>query len=102
GREPRPQAPADDALREAAPELLEGPRLARDDQPRARLARALDGDRGAAGGDQALPREEEDVSDELRRIEDEWADAVVRRDVEAAAEILADDFVLTSDGGVSD
>ena len=32
-------------LRQAAPELLAGPRLARDDQPRARLAGAFDGDR---------------------------------------------------------
>ena len=57
-REPRAQAPADDALREAAPELLEGPRLARDDQPRARLARPVDGDRGAAGRGEEVPREE--------------------------------------------
>ena len=57
-REPRAEAAADDALREAAPELLEGPRVARDDQPRARLARALDGDRGAAGRGEAVPREE--------------------------------------------
>ena len=51
-REPRAQAPADDALREGAPELLERPRVAPDNQPRARLARPLDGDRGAAGRDQ--------------------------------------------------
>src|SRR5919109_1456176 len=50
-RQPRAEAPADDALREAAPELLARPRLARDDQPRPRLARALDGDRRAAGAD---------------------------------------------------
>ena len=59
GREPRPQAAADDPLREAAPEFLARPRLARDDQPRPRLARAVDGDRGAEGRDQALPRAEE-------------------------------------------
>ena len=57
-REPRAQAPADHALREGAPELLEGLRVAPDDQSRARLARALDGDRGAAEGDRALPGEE--------------------------------------------
>jgi enoyl-CoA hydratase len=49
-REPRAQAPPDDALREAASELLARLRLAPDDQPRARLARPLHGDGGAAGG----------------------------------------------------
>ena len=73
GREPRAEAPADDALREAAPELLEGPRVAPDDQPRARLARALDGHRGAAEGDRALPGEE--VS--LVEVERDGAIAVV-------------------------
>src|SRR5262249_20212295 len=61
GREPCPQAAADDALREAAPQLLARPRVARDDQPRARLARALDGDRRAEGRDRALPGEEVSV-----------------------------------------
>src|SRR5918993_1379536 len=58
GREPCAQAPADDALRKAAHELLARPRLARDDQPRSRLARALDGDRRAEGGDREVPEEE--------------------------------------------
>ena len=39
--------------------------------------------------------------DEFQRLEDEWADAIVRGDTAAAEEILADDFVLTSEGGVS-
>jgi ketosteroid isomerase-like protein len=42
------------------------------------------------------------VSEELQRIEEEWAAAVADRDVEAAREILADDFVLTSSGGVGE
>ena len=46
---PRSQASADHALREAAPELLARAGLVADDQPRPRLARRLDGDRGAAG-----------------------------------------------------
>ena len=39
--------------------------------------------------------------DELRSLEDEWAAIIVRRDVEAARELLADDFVLSSAGGVA-
>ncbi len=39
---------------------------------------------------------------ELQRIEEEWAAAVADSDVEAAREILAEDFVLTSSGGVSE
>ena len=42
------------------------------------------------------------MSDELQRIEEEWATAVAEGDVEAAREILAEDFVLTSSGGVSE
>src|SRR5919106_3611951 len=57
-REPRAQAPADDSLRKAAPQLLARPRLAPDDQPRTRLARPLDGDGGAAGGRPQVPGEE--------------------------------------------
>src|SRR5262249_3426276 len=55
GREPRAEAAADDALRQAAPELLARFRLARDDQPRARLAGAVDGDGRAEGGDREVP-----------------------------------------------
>src|SRR5215218_7496875 len=99
GREPRPQAAADDPLREAAPQLLARPRVARDDQPCARLARALDGDRGAAGRDQALPGEE--VNDELIALEQGLADAIRRSDAEAASRFIAEDFVLSSTGGVS-
>ena len=39
---------------------------------------------------------------DFQRIEDEWADVIVRRDVERAAQLLGEDFVLTSEGGVSD
>jgi hypothetical protein len=42
------------------------------------------------------------MSDELQRIEDAWADAIVRSNVQAAEDVLADDFVLTSEGGVSE
>jgi len=42
------------------------------------------------------------VSEELQRIEEEWAAAVAESDVDAAREILADDFVLTSSGGMSE
>src|SRR5439155_9788223 len=48
------EAAPDDALREAAPELLARPRLARDDQPRPRLARIVDGDGRAAAGDREV------------------------------------------------
>ena len=43
GREPRAQAAADDAVRQAAPQLLARLRLARDHQPCPRLACAVDG-----------------------------------------------------------
>ena len=49
-REARGQASADRPLHEAAAELLARSRVAPDGQPRARLAGALDGDRGAEGG----------------------------------------------------
>jgi hypothetical protein len=42
------------------------------------------------------------AADQLLALEDEWTDVVLRRDVERAKEILAEDFVLTSEGGVSD
>jgi ketosteroid isomerase-like protein len=42
------------------------------------------------------------VSADLQRIEEEWAAAVVASDVDAAREILAEDFVLTSSGGMSE
>jgi ketosteroid isomerase-like protein len=38
---------------------------------------------------------------EFESLEREWADVVERRDVEAARRLLADDFVLSSAGGVS-
>ena len=41
--------PADDALREAAAQLVARPRVARDRRPRARLARAVDARRRGAG-----------------------------------------------------
>ena len=55
GREARGQAPGDDALREAAAELVARRLLARDGRPRARLARALDAQRRGEGGDRAIP-----------------------------------------------
>ena len=42
------------------------------------------------------------MSEDFQRLEDAWAAAVAESDVEAAREILADDFVLTSAGGVSE
>ena len=42
------------------------------------------------------------MSEEVQRIEEEWAAAVAASDVQAAGRILADDFVLTSSGGVSE
>ena len=41
------------------------------------------------------------TSGEFARLEDEWAGIVQRRDVTAAEQFLADDFLLTSAGGVS-
>ena len=43
--------------------------------------------------------EKRQVNDTFQGIEDSWAEAVVRSDVAAAEEILADDFVLTSRAG---
>ena len=76
--------------------------MARDDQPRARLARPLDGDGGAAGGRPPLHRAEGGAlsDDELRRRGEEWAEAIALGDRAAAEEILGDDFVLSSVGGV--
>jgi ketosteroid isomerase-like protein len=42
------------------------------------------------------------VNEDLAAIEEEWARIVERRDVEAAEQLLADDFVLSSAGGVGD
>ncbi len=39
---------------------------------------------------------------ELEAAEQEWADVVERRDVEAADQLLAADFALSSIGGVGD
>jgi ketosteroid isomerase-like protein len=41
------------------------------------------------------------TTDEFTRLEDEWARIVYERDTEAAERFLADDFLLTSTGGVS-
>jgi ketosteroid isomerase-like protein len=41
------------------------------------------------------------MSDELRAVEERWAQIVRERDVAAAESFLADDFVLQSAGGVS-
>ena len=38
---------------------------------------------------------------EFEALEREWTEIVARRDVEAARRLLADDFVLSSAGGVS-
>jgi ketosteroid isomerase-like protein len=40
------------------------------------------------------------VTDEFERLEEAWAAAVEANDGEAADAILADDFVLTSSGGL--
>jgi hypothetical protein len=42
------------------------------------------------------------VSEELYRIEQQLASAIERSDVDAAGGLLADDFVLSSTGGVGD
>jgi len=42
------------------------------------------------------------VSRDLRAVEDELASAIENRDVAAAGRLLADDFVLSSTGGVAD
>src|SRR3954454_19430904 len=68
--EARDQAAADDALREAAAQLLARPLVARDGQPRARLALALDARRRGAGGG-------EGISEALLVIEREEPIAVV-------------------------
>jgi ketosteroid isomerase-like protein len=39
-------------------------------------------------------------ADEFAALEGEWASIVERRDADAAREFLADDFVLTSTGGI--
>ena len=41
------------------------------------------------------------MSDELQALEQRWAEIIEQRDVAAADELLADDFVLASVGGVS-
>jgi ketosteroid isomerase-like protein len=41
------------------------------------------------------------VTEELLAVENALADAIVRSDAEAASSILADDFVLSSTGGMS-
>ena len=41
------------------------------------------------------------MSEELRAVEERWAEIVRERDVAAAESFLADDFVLESAGGVS-
>lgn len=41
------------------------------------------------------------MSEELRAVEERWAEIVRERDVAAAEAFLADDFVLQSAGGVS-
>src|SRR5712691_8598571 len=55
GREARNEASTDDALREAAAQLVARPLMARDGEPRARLARALDARRRGAGGGEGIP-----------------------------------------------
>ncbi len=42
------------------------------------------------------------MSDELAAVEHEWAEIVERCDIEAAETLLADDFLLSSVGGVGD
>ena len=40
------------------------------------------------------------TANELRQVEDEWAELIRRGDAEAARDFLRNDFVLTSTGGV--
>ena len=42
------------------------------------------------------------MSDDLRRLEEHWADCLERGDVGALEELLADDFILSSAGGVGE
>jgi len=42
------------------------------------------------------------VTEELRRLEERWADAIERRDFDTAEQLLASDFALSSTGGVGD
>ena len=42
------------------------------------------------------------MSAELEAVEEEWLEVVKRSDVEAADRLLADDFALSSMGGVGD
>lgn len=42
------------------------------------------------------------MNEDLAAIEEEWARIVERSDVEAADQLLADDFLLSSAGGVGD
>lgn len=42
------------------------------------------------------------MSDELRLLEEHWADCLERGDVAALEELLADDFILSSAGGVGE
>jgi ketosteroid isomerase-like protein len=55
--------------------------------------------------EQKAPSEEIEAAiagDALLALENEWARAVSERDTGAAEKILADDFALTSEGGVSE
>jgi ketosteroid isomerase-like protein len=47
------------------------------------------------------PAYAEPVKEDFQRLEDRWAAAVAARDLTAAADLLADDFVLSSSGGVA-
>ncbi len=42
------------------------------------------------------------MSDELAQVEEQWRQIVEERDVAAAERFLADDFMLSSSGGVAD
>src|SRR5205823_536984 len=97
GGQARSQAPADDALREAAAQLVARHLVARDRRTCPRLARALDARRGGADGGAQVPGA---GVTEFAELENEWAGIVERRDASAAREFLADDFVLSSTGGV--
>ena len=54
------------------------------------------------GGDEGAPTDKDEVLEQLKGIEEEWARANIAGDKEAAGRILADEYVGTSAGGVTE
>ncbi|HYE72518.1 MAG TPA: nuclear transport factor 2 family protein [Blastocatellia bacterium] len=48
---------------------------------------------------QSKPTEESRIAEELKQLEREWDDAIVRKDMAALDRIIADDFMLIDDAG---